>query len=542
MSRCIRAPRLDRALHARRAHQSLDRRDQLRARGALGAGAVSSGALLAERACSAAAPGRASCIPSRAGHGASSFLFLRRERVAATTACSSATGSGCGSTATWSNNREERLPEVGRYNAGQKLLFFLVVVCLTGLLVSGIVIWRAYFATLLLRRPDPPRLAAARHVRLRADLRHHRAHLRRHLGQGLGARHDARHGDAGLGVEASSRLVPRDHEPCSAILDPAQIEAFAERSIPAHPAAGRASVFRARAQRLRALGAPAAHRPLRSATTCELMARARRRAAGRPRQLDAPLPRSLRELERSRTPHGMPLIQAAGVAARAALAWHRSHELCERVAGDSGFPGRRPRAICARLRDLHAAMARGAGRAHCWQRRAGADRRRGALRHGRAAGLLDSVLASRSERCEVIAERRGPGRVPGVRHAAGRERRARRPRSRATVTCTAPVRDRMAPGARRRAASARRPRASPTTRSRAARRRCAPRPASSCRSYRKILYQEKDPAVEPVADDLASLALDLLMGEEGYQRASGNPLLWQRPDAGERVDRRRAAR
>jgi FdhE protein len=48
-----------------------------------------------------------------------------------------------------------------------------------------------------------------------------------------------------------------------------------------------------------------------------------------------------------------------------------------------------------------------------------------------------------------------------------------------------------------------------------------------CHTYRKILYQEKDPEVEPVADDLASLALDLLMTDEGYHRASGNPLLWQ---------------
>jgi FdhE protein len=48
-----------------------------------------------------------------------------------------------------------------------------------------------------------------------------------------------------------------------------------------------------------------------------------------------------------------------------------------------------------------------------------------------------------------------------------------------------------------------------------------------CRCYRKILYQEKDPHVEPVADDLASLNLDLLLGQSGYHRASGNPLLWQ---------------
>ena len=50
-----------------------------------------------------------------------------------------------------------------------------------------------------------------------------------------------------------------------------------------------------------------------------------------------------------------------------------------------------------------------------------------------------------------------------------------------------------------------------------------------CHTYRKILYQEKDPNVEPVADDLASLALDLLMSEAGYHRGSGNPLLWQTP-------------
>jgi FdhE protein len=47
-----------------------------------------------------------------------------------------------------------------------------------------------------------------------------------------------------------------------------------------------------------------------------------------------------------------------------------------------------------------------------------------------------------------------------------------------------------------------------------------------CRGYCKILYQEKDPGVEPVADDIASMALDLLLGEAGYHRARSNPLLW----------------
>jgi FdhE protein len=48
-----------------------------------------------------------------------------------------------------------------------------------------------------------------------------------------------------------------------------------------------------------------------------------------------------------------------------------------------------------------------------------------------------------------------------------------------------------------------------------------------CKTYRKILYQEKDGGVDPVADDLASLALDLLLSDAGYHRGSGNPLLWQ---------------
>jgi formate dehydrogenase subunit gamma len=43
-------------------------------------------------------------------------------------------------------NREDKLPEVGRYNAGQKLLFFMMVACMILLLLSGIVIWRRHFS------------------------------------------------------------------------------------------------------------------------------------------------------------------------------------------------------------------------------------------------------------------------------------------------------------------------------------------------------------------------------------------------------------
>ena len=48
-----------------------------------------------------------------------------------------------------------------------------------------------------------------------------------------------------------------------------------------------------------------------------------------------------------------------------------------------------------------------------------------------------------------------------------------------------------------------------------------------CRAYRKICYQEQDMGVEPLADDLGTVALDLLMSQEGFHRASGKPLLWQ---------------
>ena len=42
------------------------------------------------------------------------------------------------------NNREDKLPKIGMYNAGQKILFFVLIASMVGLLLSGIVIWRAY--------------------------------------------------------------------------------------------------------------------------------------------------------------------------------------------------------------------------------------------------------------------------------------------------------------------------------------------------------------------------------------------------------------
>jgi len=42
-----------------------------------------------------------------------------------------------------------------------------------------------------------------------------------------------------------------------------------------------------------------------------------------------------------------------------------------------------------------------------------------------------------------------------------------------------------------------------------------------CETYRKIFYQDKDPDVDPIADDLASLPLDILVAEEHGKRLAG---------------------
>ncbi|MHB1676799.1 MAG: formate dehydrogenase accessory protein FdhE [Sulfuriferula sp.] len=48
----------------------------------------------------------------------------------------------------------------------------------------------------------------------------------------------------------------------------------------------------------------------------------------------------------------------------------------------------------------------------------------------------------------------------------------------------------------------------------------------TCHSYLKILYMEKNMALNPMADDLANLTLDILVDEAGYQRSGANLLLF----------------
>lgn len=46
-----------------------------------------------------------------------------------------------------------------------------------------------------------------------------------------------------------------------------------------------------------------------------------------------------------------------------------------------------------------------------------------------------------------------------------------------------------------------------------------------CASYVKVLYQDKAAALDPVADDVASLGLDQLLRGSAYRRAGANPFL-----------------
>lgn len=46
-----------------------------------------------------------------------------------------------------------------------------------------------------------------------------------------------------------------------------------------------------------------------------------------------------------------------------------------------------------------------------------------------------------------------------------------------------------------------------------------------CHRYVKVFYQTKDHAIEPIADDVASVGLDMLMKQSPYRRGGANPFL-----------------
>ncbi len=309
------------------------------------------------------------------------------------------------------------------------------------------------------------------------------------------------------------------------ILEPGQIEAFAQRSAPRIRLPGADGPFAARARRLRQLALPGAA-GYRIAEYLELTAAIAEEQARELQGLTATGP-TAEQIARSRT-HRMPVIHATG--------WPRppawrglAQRLIGSVAASPGAPAPL-REIAQRVRASSAAELEAQADALLAARLAEIDM--AAAPFLMAALQVQWVALARGLEADDVA----PLEVPGVCPACGTPPVASIVRTDegsqgyrylhcalcatewhlVRVTCsqcqnTENIGYHSIEGG-----------------SEAIRAESCDR----CHTYRKILYQEKDAGVEPVADDLASLALDLLMAEAGYHRGSGNPLLWQKAEAG----------
>lgn len=74
--------------------------------------------------------------------GAYAILFLRFRALNAMTAVDKA---WLGRVGEMVNGDDHNMPEQGKYNGGQKLLFWALSLCVLLLFLSGVMIWRAYF-------------------------------------------------------------------------------------------------------------------------------------------------------------------------------------------------------------------------------------------------------------------------------------------------------------------------------------------------------------------------------------------------------------
>ena len=321
------------------------------------------------------------------------------------------------------------------------------------------------------------------------------------------------------------------------VLDPGQIEAFAQgqRSIPRVRLADPAAVFATRAARLRQLSAGHAladYLQLMAAVADTQQLALRQRIAGARQLLDKA---HLEERTALAREHGMPLLQATG--------WQRESswralviELCDGISGQAQLPTAVAE-ICRRIRALPAA-----------ELEQQADRLLTADSQGIDAAAAPFIMAALQVYWTHLVSSLTPDLVacvngadaPGVCPICGTlpvasvvraEKAYQGYRYLHCALCATEwhlVRVKCsqclstdgihyhsltgsAVGSQDMAA------ASAPVRAEA---------CDSCRAYRKICYQEFASGVEPVADDLATLTLDLLMSEAGYQRASGNPLLW----------------
>jgi|SRR5882724_7010539 len=307
------------------------------------------------------------------------------------------------------------------------------------------------------------------------------------------------------------------------ILDPAQIEAFAERSVPRVRLPDPARLFTRRAQRLRTLAEKHSLgdylRLMATLVEGQQVALDALRAALVSEQFAGQLGPQI-ELAHD---HRMPLLAAAG--------WPRQErwrdilgELCTAAAGAAGFPAG-VRSVCERILASPAAQIEAQADLLLAARTAGVDAQAAPFVMA-ALQVYWTAMAS-----SLSSNNVRPIDVPGVCPLCG------------TLPVASIVRsDKRSPGYRYLQCGL------CATEWHMVRITCSQCQANEgiayhsieggpaavraescgqCHTYRKILYQEQDPEVEPVADDLASLALDLLMTEAGFHRGSGNPLLWQ---------------
>jgi FdhE protein len=307
------------------------------------------------------------------------------------------------------------------------------------------------------------------------------------------------------------------------ILDPAQIEAFAERSIPRVRLPDPASLFTRRAERLRTLAERHSLgdylRLMAAVADSQQVALDALRAALVSEQFAQHLGQQI-ELAHE---HRMPLLQAAG--------WPRQerwrailHELCASIARAPGFPAG-VRSVCERIVASPTAEIEAQADLLLAARTTGVD--------AQAAPFLMAALQVYWAAMASCLQLRDVTQidVPGVCPLCG------------TLPVASIVRsDKRSPGYRYLHCGL------CATEWHMVRITCSQCLATEgiayqsieggaaavraescgqCHTYRKILYQEQDPEGEPLADDLASLALDLLMTQEGFHRGSGNPLLWQ---------------
>ena len=68
-------------------------------------------------------------------------------------------------------NRDDNLPAIDKYNIGQKWVFWVMVVTMVLMIISGIIMWRPYFADAFAIDARPHRGAGARRVRVHPDPR-----------------------------------------------------------------------------------------------------------------------------------------------------------------------------------------------------------------------------------------------------------------------------------------------------------------------------------------------------------------------------------